>query len=84
MSDEKRPPHIEYRLTAEKPYELDHSRGVDCYDHVESIIHGKEDADRLVKFLQENGYKVKLARTSKTYLVDDKFAHEEEEEELGT
>lgn len=82
MSDEnKQSPHIEYRLIAEKSYELDHVEDAHHFDHVEGIIHGKEDADRLVKFLQESGYKVKLARASKTYLIDEKFAHEEEDPE---
>lgn len=79
MSDEKKPPHIEYRLVVEKPYEVDKDREVECYDHLDAIIHGKDDADRLVKFLQENGYRVKMVRLTKTYLIDDKFPQEEEE-----
>lgn len=81
MSDDltDKAPHIEHRVLAEKPYEVDHAPGVDCYDHFEGVVHGKADADALVLFLREHGYKVKLVRISNKYLVDDTFATEREE-----
>jgi hypothetical protein len=73
-------PHIEYRIVAEKPYEIDHKPGVDCYDRFEGTIHGKADADGLVAALKGLGYNVKLIRVSHTYLIDEKFGHESPDE----
>jgi hypothetical protein len=78
MSDKDHTPHIEYRIIAEKPYELDVAPNTDCYDHFEGTIHGKGDIDRLIGFLRGNGYKVKLIRVSHTSLIDEKFGHEQE------
>ena len=80
MADEKKPlPHIQYRLIAQKAYEEDHDQDAPCMDHVESVIHNKAEADRIVKFLRESGYKVKLVRITKTYLIDELFPEDEAE-----
>lgn len=78
MSDKV--PHIEYRVVAEKPYEIDHKPGVDCYDHFEGTIHGKADVDKLVEAMKALGYRMKVIRVSHTYLIDEKFGHEPAEE----
>ena len=79
MSDEKKPPHIQYILSAQRFYEEGHAKDSDCMDHVDGIIHNKAEADRIVKFLQENGYKVTLMRITKTYLIEEQL-HEDESE----
>lgn len=81
MSDEKRSPHIEYRVVGERAYELDRPRGGDCFDIFEGTVHGKIDAEKLVEALKGLGYKVKMVRISKSYLVDEKFSGEEEHEQ---
>ena len=78
MSDKV--PHIEYRIVSEKPYEIDHKPGVDCYDHFEGTIHGKDDADKLVAALRGLGYRVKMIRVTHTYLIDEKFAQDPPED----
>ena len=81
MTEQARSPHIEYRVVGEKAYELDRPRGGDCFDILEGTVHGKIDADKLAQALRDLGYKIKLVRVSKAYLVDDKFSGEEEHEE---
>ena len=80
MSDKDHSPHIEYRVIGEKPYEIDHAPGVDCYDTLQATIHTKPEADRLIAFLKGNGYKVKLMRVSHTSLIEDRFDHDPEPE----
>ena len=81
MSDEKKHPHIQYILSAQRFYEEGHAKDSDCMDHVDGIIHNKAEADRIVKFLQESGYKVTLMRITKTYLIEEPFPDQEAEME---
>lgn len=80
MSDQPRSPHIEYRVVGEKAYELDRPRGGDCFDILECTVHSKPDAEKLAQALQSLGYKIKMVRISKSYLIDEKFSGEEDHE----
>jgi hypothetical protein len=81
MTDQPRSPHIEYRVVGEKAYEVDRPHGGDCFDILEGTVHSKPDAEKLAQALQGLGYKVKMVRVSKSYLIDEKFSGEEESEQ---
>lgn len=67
--------HLMYVIDARK-----NSPSDDCVDQFSGKVHSREECDAMVEILKKLGYLLKVSRVNSTYLVDDPFPGEDEDE----
>lgn len=67
--------HLMYVLEARKNSPID-----DCMDHISGKVHSKDECEELIKVLKKLGYSLQVARNNTTYVIDEPFPGEGEEE----